>query len=125
MGAAFFHSRLMERCESFREAWFVMTEGRQLHGGDRFSFRRSGSSPLEEHSFNTLGWSGGGALTCFGEGSAEAIRLLRLALCRILWVFVAFALCASSTLSGLESGGAGVANGGVSAGGLLWTSSAG
>lgn len=52
----------------------------QLHGGDRFSFRRSGLSPPEEHSFNSLTWFGGGALTCFGAWSAEAVRLLRLTL---------------------------------------------
>ena len=54
----------------------------------------------------------------------EAIRLLRFSLRLNLRAFVARARCGSSTLTGFRSGGAGVADGGISAGGWLWTSSA-
>ena len=95
------------------------------------SFRRSGSNPDEEHSFNALVWFEGdalsgvaaGALTSLGERSAAATRLLRLTFC--LEAVVAFARRGASTFDGFGSEAAGVATGGVSAGGLLWTSPTG
>jgi len=94
------------------------------------SFRRSGSNPTKSILFNALVWFEGdalsgvaaGALTSWGTiGSGHP--LLRLTFC--LEAVVAFARRGASTFEWLGSEAAGVATGGVSAGGLLWTSPTG